>query len=121
MKVRLVVIIAAILAAAIPGFAADIDGKWSGTFSGPGGDVQIGFTFKADGATLTGTNIGPDGMEIPIKDGKIDGKNISFNVTIDFGGMPFTIAYKGVVEPEQIKLTLDFAGMPFEFVVKKAK
>ena len=38
----------------------------------------------------------------------------------DFGGMPFTLEYKGVVSTDQIKLTADFMGMPFEFVVKKA-
>ena len=121
MRPKLLVIIAAMLMAAVPALAADVDGKWSGSLAGPAGDFQINFTFKADGATLTGSTTSMDGMEIPVKDGKIDGKNISFTVTFDFGGMPFTISYKGVVEPEQIKLTGDAFGMPFEFVVKKVK
>ena len=37
-------------------------------------------------------------MEIAIKDGKIDGANISFSITLDFGGMPFMLSYKGVVD-----------------------
>ena len=121
MKFKLLVIVAAMLMAAVPALAADVDGKWSGSIAGPAGDFQINFTFKADGASLTGSTTGMDGSEIPLKDGKIDGKNISFNVTIDFGGMAFTIPYKGIVEPEEIKLTGDFGGMPFEFVVKKVK
>ena len=105
----------------IPVFAADVDGKWSGSLAGPQGEIQIGFTFKADGAALSGSMVGPDGTEIAFKDGKIDGSNISFSVTIDFGGMPFVLAYTGVVAPDEIKLTGDFAGMPFQFVVKKVK
>ena len=105
---------------AVPLLAADVDGKWTGMVSTPNGDIPVGFTFKADGTALTGTMQGMDGMDIPIKDGKVDGNNISFNVALDFGGMPFELAYKGVVTPAEIKLTADFAGMPFEFTVKKA-
>ena len=107
--------------AAAPARAADIDGKWSGSLDTPMGAVQIGFTFKADGTTLTGTNTGPDGGEIPIKNGKIDGNKISFVVTIDFGGMMFDLNYTGVVSPDVVKLTIDFMGMPMSLDVKKAK
>ena len=106
---------------AVSAYAADVDGKWAGTVGGPQGEFPVAFTFKADGATLTGTTTGFDGSEVPIKDGKIDGNNISFTVTFDFGGMPLELSYKGVVSPDEIKISGDFAGMPFEFVVKKAK
>ena len=108
------------LLVAVPVQAADVDGKWTGSLDTPNGAVNIGFNFKADGAALTGTNTGPDGNEIPIKNGKIDGNKISFDVDLDFGGMKFTLSYKGEVSSDQIKLTADFMGMPFEFVVKKA-
>ena len=117
---RMPAIVVLMLLCATPAFAADVDGKWSGMLSTPGGDVNVGFEFKSDGTTLTGTTTGPDGGTIPIKDGKIDGSKISFVVTIDFGGMMFDIPYTGVVSPTEIKMTLDFGGMPFEFVVKKA-
>ena len=64
---------------------------------------------------------GMDGAQIPVKDGKVDGVNISFTVTLDFGGMPFTLNYKGVVGSGEIKMTGEAMGMPFEFTVKKAK
>ena len=73
---------------------------------------------SSDGPT---TSLAPDGGEIAIKDGKIDGNKIAFNVSLDLGGMAFDIAYTGVVTPEEIKLTADFAGMPFEYSVKKSK
>jgi hypothetical protein len=99
-------------------WAADIDGKWSGSLSTPGGDFPQNYTFKADGAKLTGS-FDVMGMEIKIADGKIDGDNISFTLTFDFG-MPFTIAYKGVVSKGEIKLTGDIMGMPIEVLLKKS-
>jgi hypothetical protein len=102
-------------------YAADVDGTWTGTIESPMGDVPVSFTFKADGAKLTGKTMGPDGMEVPIMDGKIDGNTISFTVTFDFGGMPFMLSYKGVISTDQIKMSGDAFGMPFEFSVKKSK
>jgi hypothetical protein len=110
-----------LLVVAVSAHAADVDGKWSGTVAGPAGDLPVILTFKADGSKLTGTQAGPDGTDIQIQDGKIEGNNISFTVTFDFGGMPFTLSYKGVVSKEEIKLTGDAFGMPFDLVVKKEK
>jgi hypothetical protein len=111
----------ALVLAAAPARAADVDGKWSGSLDTPMGAVQVGFNFKADGTTLTGTTTGPDGTEIPIKNGKIDSDKISFVVSIDFGGMAFDLNYTGVVSPDIIKLTIDIMGMPLSFEVKKVK
>ena len=111
----------AFLLAAAPAFAADVDGKWAGTVSTPGGDFPVTFEFKSEGAMLSGTTTGPDGAVLNIKDGKIDGDKIAFGVSVDFGGMPLDLAYSGVVSPTELKLTLDVAGMPIEFVVKKEK
>ena len=111
----------AVMFAAAPARAADVDGKWTGNFESPMGSIAIGFDLKADGATLTGTTTGPDGSALPIKNGKIDGDKISFVVSIDFGGMAFDLNYTGVVKPEEIALTMDVMGMPFQFTVKKSK
>ena len=104
----------------VPLFAADVDGKWTGNIATPNGEVPVGFTFKADGEKLTGSTMGFDGSEVPISEGKVDGKNITFKVSFDFGGMPFVLNYKGVVSPAEIKLTGEAAGMPFEMLLKKA-
>jgi hypothetical protein len=105
---------------ASPAFAADVDGKWAGSIESPNGPVNIAFEFKTDGTTLTGSTTGPDGSQVAIKNGKIDGANISFSVALDFAGMPVEIGYKGVVSPAEIKMELDFMGMPIPVVVKKA-
>jgi len=93
----------------------------TGSIDSPNGPVNVGFTFKATGATLTGTTTGPDGMEVAIKEGKIEGNNLSFKVTLDFGGMPLELSYKGVMAGMDMKMTIDFMGMPIELAVKKAK
>jgi hypothetical protein len=100
---------------------ASVDGAWAGSVGGPGGEFPVSFNFKSDGAKLTGTTTGIDGAPVPIKDGKIDGSAITFGVSLDFGGMPFDMSYKGVVASDEIKMSGDFAGMPFDFVLKKAK
>jgi hypothetical protein len=110
----------ALLLVAAPARAADVDGKWTGSLDTPMGAVMVGFNFKADGTTLTGTTTGPDGSEIAIKNGKVDGDKISFMVSIDFGGMSLDLNYTGVVKKDSVELTLDVMGMPFNFVVKKA-
>jgi hypothetical protein len=104
---------------AVPALAADIDGKWTGSIEGPQGNFDLVYNFKADGAMLTGGMAGPDGMEIKISDGKIDGNNVSFSVTLNFG-QEFTIAYKGVLNGNELKLSSDFGGQAVEFVLKKS-
>lgn len=113
-------LVLALLLWAAPAMAGDVDGKWAGTVSTPGGDLEVAYDFKSDGAALKGTTTSPDGATVEIKNGKIDGNKISFLVSLDLGGMAFDINYTGVVTPAEIKLTADFAGMPFEYTVKKA-
>jgi hypothetical protein len=117
MNLRLLLTTFVLLAASA--FGADVDGKWSGSIDTPNGAVNIGFNLKAEGTTLTGTTTGPDGMDVKISDGKVDGNKVSFNVTLDFGGMPLTIAYTGEVAGANMKMVLDFAGMPIEIALKK--
>jgi len=118
---RMGALILGLLLLAAPAFAADVDGKWTGTMSTPGGDFPITFNFKADGSKLTGSMTGMDGMEIPIANGKVDGNQISYTVTVDFGGMALEMVYKGVVTPAEIKLDMSVFDMPFQIVVKKDK
>ena len=118
MKLRAIAISMLLLAGSC--LAADVDGKWNGTMNTPNGDFPVGFTFKADGATLNGSTTGPDGMEIKIANGKVDGNKISFSVTFDFGGMPLIMNYSGVLANNQIKFTIDIFGMPVELTVKRA-
>jgi hypothetical protein len=102
--------------------AADISGAWSGSLAGPdGGDgFPISFTFKQDGAKLTGSVKGPQGDAIEISDGKVDGDKVSFSVS--FNGTTFH--HEGMISGEEIKLSMksDGGGFPGgSFVLKKSK
>jgi hypothetical protein len=120
MGTRLKGLLLALLLMSAPAFGASIDGDWLGSFDSPDGPVAITYTFKTTGATLTGTTTGPDGAKLPIKDGKIDGANISFAVDLDMGGTATTLKYTGVVAADSIALTLDFQGQPVNITIKKA-
>jgi hypothetical protein len=120
MKIRSLAF-ALLLAVAAPAFAADVDGKWTGSLETPGGTFPLAYTFKADGAKLTGSTTGPDGKEIAIKNGKIDGNKISFSFDLDMGQGPMTFDYTGVVSPTEVKLHSDFMGNAIDFTLTKAK
>lgn len=100
-------------------FAADVDGTWDGTLNVTGSDVPVSWTFKADGSVLTGGVSQAGSPLVTIKDGKIDGANITFILVVDYQGQQMTVDYKGVVSPAEIKLTGSVSGQTFDYVVKK--
>ena len=104
--------------------ATDVSGTWTGDMKAPDGSTgfTISFTFKQDGAKLTGSVQGPQGDPIAISDGKIDGDKITF--TVAFNGM--TISHAGTLNStgDEIKLTSktdsgDYPGG--EMTLKRAK
>lgn len=110
-----------LLLVSAPAFAAPVDGDWSGSLDSPNGPIMISYSFKADGKTLTGTTTGMDGAKIAIKDGKIDGNNISFTLDLDMQGTAMSFKYTGVVSAaaDSIALATFFQDMPITFTVKK--
>ncbi len=106
--------------------AADVTGKWTADVPGRGGNTaKTTFTFKADGAKLTGTMDNGNGNPVDIADGKVDGDTISFNVVRNFGGNEIKLAFKGAVSGSEIKFTRSIEGFdgappPVEFTAKKA-
>lgn len=63
--------------------AADLTGKWGGSFKTPQGDFPVKYTFKVDGDKLTGSADSDQGS-LPISDGKINGNDFTFS--LDFNG-----------------------------------
>ena len=61
-----------------------IDGKWIGMVSGPQGEMELTFTFKVEGDTLTGTDSSSIGV-IDLTNGVVNGNDFSFDV--DLNGM----------------------------------
>ena len=97
--------------------AANIDGKWAGEIIDQ--NMEIAFTFKAEGTKLTGVHI-VNGQETPIEEGKIDGNNISFTVTLNMGE-EMKIPHKGTISGDEIKMTYEMMGQPGEILVKRVK
>jgi hypothetical protein len=120
MRLKLTGLLLGLALISAPAFANNIDGDWSGSLDSPNGPVQISYTFKADGAKLTGTTTGPDGAKLAIKDGMVNGDMLAFTVDVDMGGNAMTFKYTGVVSAEGIALTTDFQGQPIKFTIKKA-
>jgi len=110
-----VVLLGILFAVAAP--AADISGKWTAVFTTPDGTERTNtFTFKVDGATLTGTVSGGQD-DTPLQNGKISGDDISFTAERPFG----TFTYTGKVSGDEIHFKVDFNGQGFEMTAKRAK
>lgn len=103
--------------------AADVTGSWKGQISTPDGEnITLAYTFKQDGAKLTGSSQGPMGDAMEIADGKVDGNKISF--TTSFNGMTMTSEGTLSESGDEIKLSTksdggDFPGM--EVTLKRDK
>jgi hypothetical protein len=110
-------------ASAVTALAADVTGTWNADAVGPDGQsYALTFTFKQDGAALTGSVQGPQGDPIDISNGKMDGNNISFQVS--FNGI--TITHTGTVNDsgDEIKLSTKADQPDFpagSLTLKKAK
>lgn len=82
-------------------FAADLTGTWTGSMVTASGDtIQLTFTFKQDGAKLTGTVSSPQTGSMDLVDGNVDGDKLSFSVV--YNGT--TIKSTGEISGDQVKL-----------------
>src|SRR5258708_14774939 len=84
--------------------AADLNGKWKAEFTTPDGTARFNtFTFKMDGANLTGTVAGAQD-QTPLHNRKGSGDANSFTPQPPVGSFPF----KGKISraPVKIKATL---------------
>ena len=98
-----------------------VDGKWIAQVPGRDGQTrETTFTFKADGAKLTGTVSGRQ-ADRPISDGKIEGNNLSFNLVYSGGGGEMKFTYTGVLSGNEIKFkrTREGGDTAQEFTAKK--
>jgi uncharacterized lipoprotein YehR (DUF1307 family) len=92
--------------------SADISGQWKAEWrEGRDPAKQSTFTFKQDGATLTGTLSG-EGTEFPIRQGKVTGDDVTFVVVNKVGARETTLTYTGKVSGAEMKLTIVFDGSP---------
>lgn len=101
--------------------AADVTGSWTTTMQAQDGStVPLTFTFKQDGASVTGSVASPMGDPLPITNGKVDGDKLTFDVS--FNGI--TIHHDCTVDGDSIKMSTktdsgDFPAM--ELTLTRAK
>ena len=102
--------------------AADITGNWKADLQTPQGMVQVSYSFKQAGETLTGTWQTAQSPTVQISDGKVTGNKISFVVNID-AAHGLTFAHEGTIKGDEIQLTMkpsgEFPGS--EVVAKRVK
>jgi len=109
----------------MPAAAADapnITGTWTTTFDSQVGEQKYTYTFKVEGAKLTGTaksNLG----EGAITDGKVDKDVVTFIEHLSYQGMVLDITYQGkIVSADEIKFKRDVGGQGGEeFTAKRQK
>ena len=102
--------------------AGSVAGKWQAEFDTQVGKQKYIYEFKADGDKLTGKAIGDIGGEksdTEIKDGKINGAEISFIENVKFQGQEIRVDYKGKLAGDEIKLTRKVGDVATEELVAK--
>jgi hypothetical protein len=85
--------------------AADVTGTWKGAFDYNGNSIALTFNLKSSGDTVTGTIDGLPSSAAKIEDGKLQGEDLSFWITIDYQGQPLKLVYKGKVSSDQIQFS----------------
>jgi hypothetical protein len=132
MKSKILSIGAVVLLALLTSaWAADIFGNWiaQGTLHESlrtqsnltNAWVETVFSFKVNGTELTGTIADAEG-NTAIREGKINGDEISFVVIHSVGGNEKKLAYKGQVSLNEIRFTVEVQGLkgqPLEFIAKR--
>ena len=90
--------------------AADVSGTWKGTAETPNGTIERTFVFKVDGNKLTGETTSNTLGKSVIEDGKVDGDEISFTITVNMGGNEAKVSYKGKVSGDTINFKIEVQG-----------
>jgi hypothetical protein len=81
-------------------FAAGVTGTWKGT-SKEGPWV---FKLKSEAGRVTGNTYTVEGKEVPLKDGKIYGDNISFAFDSEWQGQTVQLVAKGSIKGDAMTL-----------------
>jgi enterochelin esterase-like enzyme len=100
--VNIATALATVAVAPVSNPATDISGTWKSEFDSQIGRQSYTFTFKQDGAKLSGnasSEIGDRKREAELKDGKIEAGTISFVEILSFQGNEIPITYTGKLSP----------------------
>ena len=104
---RLLFLLAALAMSAL---AADVAGTWKVSAEGPNGNMERTFVFQVDGSKLTGETTSSMMGKSTIADGKVEGDNLSFTITIKLQDNEMKVNYKGKVTGNEIHFTAELPG-----------
>ena len=104
---KTIITVLLLLVISITSNAQTLDGSWKGTFSGPNGDMELVFTFKVNADSING-NVTSEMGTLPIENGKVNGKNFSFDVNVN--GQ--VINHTGVQDGDTVKLNFPWMDEP---------
>ncbi|MES2178224.1 MAG: hypothetical protein V4550_10190 [Gemmatimonadota bacterium] len=102
-----------------------VAGQWKAEF-----DTQVGvqkylYTFKQEGAALTGAakaEMAGEKRDVVLRDVKVNRDTLTFTETLDFQGNTLSITYTGIVTADQIAFTRKVGDFATEtFVAKREK
>lgn len=102
--------------------AADVAGKWKSEFDSQIGVQKYTYEFKVDGDKLTGkasSEVNGQKREAEIKEGKVNGDEVSFVEPLKFEDQEIRIEYKGKISGDEIKLKRVVGDFATEDVVLK--
>ena len=121
MKTMFAVVVACVLAVAMPVYAQeapksdskpekiDVTGIWDMTVESPQGALEVVATLKQEGEKLTGTQASQMGEAA--LEGSVVGNEIKYTINIDAGGQQMSIVFAGKVEGDTMAGVFDFGGM----------
>jgi len=104
--------------------AGDITGIWKSAFDSQIGHQKYTFTFKQDGATLTGkasSEVEDRKREAELKEGKVEGDTVSFVEPLTIQDNEIRIIYTGklAADGNEIKFTREVGDFATEQIVAK--
>lgn len=93
--------------------AVNIAGEWNATMNTPGGSRSFKIVFIQQSDSLSGTVRRPTG-DVPLQ-GKVQGNDVTFQYTIDYGGNALTLVVSTTVTGDTMKGAIDLGGMTESF------
>jgi len=102
-----------LLVCSLSALGADITGTWKAEFNTQRGLQKYTFTLKQDGTSVTGkANVERDGekREAELKEGKVDGDNVTFVESLKIQDNELKITYNGKISGDEIKFTRKVGG-----------
>lgn len=98
----------------------DITGRWTASFDTQVGMQEYTYDFVVEGSALTGTIVSNMGGKAEVREGRVDGRSVSFKETLVFMEMQIDISYQGeIVSADEIRFTRQVGEFATEELVAR--